>query len=770
MSYIKWFRDVKKEDFNLVGGKGANLGELFNSRFPVPQGFCITIEAYKKFLEENDIKEEINRILEKADYKSHISLKNVSNQIKELIIDARFPEDLKEETLEAYEDLNVDEDILKAASKDALEIIKTGREPAFVAVRSSAISEDREEASFAGQQETFLNVRGSKQLIEAIQRCWASFFNPRAIFYRARNNFSNTENYIGVVIQRMINSSKSGVMFTINPINNNREEIIIEAVYGLGESVGYGYVNPDLYVVSKNDLGTKEKKIFKQEWRLAKDNIRGVVKKDVDSGFVNMQKLSDDLIKNVAELGKRIEYYYGKAQDIEFCVEDNKVFVLQSRPVTVSGIKEDIKIKNGEVLVSGVGVSPGVVSGRIKLVNNSDDFSRISKGDILVSDFADPDLVTLMEKISGIIIKEGGLTSDICIVSRELRMPCIIGVKNFMRLNDNDVITLDANNGNVYKGNLLEEEKVSGFVKEMVPKVETITKVKAHANIREEAEKAYVNGADGIGVLRGEVLIEGIGIHPGKLIYQDKEKLVDGLINGIINVASYFEGKPVWYKTFDIRTDLYRALDGGDIEALEDNPICGWRGIRRDLDQEELLRAQFESIKFVHDKGYNNVGVLLPLVTHIEQIRKAKDILREIGLEPQDEIDFGVMIDTPASVQIIEEICREGIDFVCFGTNDLSQFTLGIDKENEKVKGLFDEMNPAVLRQIVNVIKVCKRYNVETNLCGDAASRIDMAEFVVKAGIDAISPKPEAVNYIRGVVARVEKKILLDVARKDFEI
>ncbi|MEM4267086.1 MAG: putative PEP-binding protein, partial [Candidatus Nanoarchaeia archaeon] len=312
-----------------------------------------------------------------------------------------------------------------------------------------------------------------------------------------------------------------------------------------------------------------------------------------------------------------------------------------------------------------------------------------------------------------------------------------------------------------------EKERVG----EVIAPIETVTEIKVIMDLPQFAEKAAATGADGVGLLRNNLMLAKHGEHPSHMIKRGKkEQLVQIIVEDVSKIAEAFKGKPVWYRTFDAPTDEYRNLKGGEDEPVEQNPMMGWRSIRRELDEVDLLRAEFEAIKRVHEKGFTNVGIMIPLVIRVEEVKRSKEILREFGLEQGKNIEFGIMIETPAAVQLINEICKEGIDFVSFGTNDLTQFTLAVDRDNAKVQKLYDEMHPAVLRQIKHVINVCKKYNVKTSICGQAGSDAEMAEALVKMGIDSITANVDAVAKIRSIVARVEKKLLLSAARKEYRI
>ncbi len=785
---IAWFKDISKDKIALVGGKGANLGEMYNADFPIPPGFIVTAEAYKKFVESTGIQKKLMALVENLDVEDTAKLDATAKECRDTIIKTPMPEEIQKEIAEAYENLNINSEALKAGAQ-ALDIIKAGREPPYVAVRSSATAEDLPEASFAGQQATYLNIKGAKGLINSVQNCWASLFTARAVYYRVKNKFPHDKVYIAVVVQKMVNSDKAGVMFSVNPVNSNRNEIMIEAGYGLGEAVVSGSVNPDQYIVGKetNDILTKN--VNKQTWMYTLDpNFGKTVKKDVTENKQEAQVLTDYEILALAKEAIKVEEHYKKPQDLEFAIEGSKIYVVQSRPITtlkkpaaqephvaLSPTNGGVDFSDAKVLISGISASPGHGTGPVRIVRSREDVVKIEKGDVLVAEMTNPDYVAAMEKSIAIVTDSGGSTSHAAIVGREMGIPVIVGTEHATEvLQEGQIITVDATNGKVYEGALefKEEKKEEASVKEGKCKVETVTGVKVIMDLPDYAEKAAKTGADGVGLLRGEFInLAKMKVHPGHLIKTGrKEDFVKNLADNLMTVCHAFDGKPVWYRTLDAPTDEFRTLEGGEDEPEEDNPMLGWRSIRRSLDEPELLKAEYEAIKRVHDAGMTSLGIMIPLVTHIDQIKRAKVLLREIGLEPQENIDFGVMVETPASVQIIEDICEEGIDFVSFGTNDLTQFTLAIDRNSAKVQKWYDEMHPAVLKQIKYVIDVCRRFNVETSICGQAGSRPEMAEFLVNAGIDSISANPDAVDQIRHTVAKAERRLLLKVARKDMEL
>lgn len=764
MTYVAWFKDLNKDSLGVAGGKGMNLGIMYNLNLPVPPGFVVTAQTYKEFIEKTQIKEKLLDLLKGLNVEDTEKLQQVAKQVQELIISTPVPEDMAEEIINNYE--------LLGAEREAHDLVEA--KEVFVAVRSSATAEDLPEASFAGQQATFLNVKGKENIVKAVRACWASLFTARAIYYRIKNNFEHGKVLIAVVVQKMVNSDKSGIMFTVNPATNQEKEIVVEAVYGLGEAIVGGEVNPDTYIIDKNLRKIKSVKVKKQEWGLFRNEEGKNVKREIPEVEQGMQVVPDSSVKELARLGKKIEEHYGKPQDIEWAIEKDTVFIVQSRAVTtfkpITGERRPgIKEEAGKILVKGETASAGVISGIVKLIKDASELEKIEKGDVLVTRMTTPDMVPAMQKAAAIVTDEGGMTCHAAIVSREMGTPCIVGTEHATEiLKEGELITVHASRGIVYEGKIeIKEEKP-----EVKPTVEgaeiiTATEIKVIMDLPDKAEEAAATGADGVGLVRLEIMIANGGVHPAEYIRQDKDQgYVNLLKEGIRKIAKAFQHKPVWVRCSDMRTDEYRNLQGGDKEPKESDPMIGWHAIRRLLDEPRILKAEFQAIKELHDEGFDNVGVMLPFVINVEEVKKAKEIMREVGLEPCKEIDFGVMIETPASCWVIEELCKEGISFVSFGTNDLTQLTLGIDRNNQKIQKLFDEMHPAVLGEMAKVIKVCKKYKVKTSICGQAGSRPEMADFLVHQGVDSISANVDAVAEIRKVVARTERKLLLEEGRE----
>ncbi len=1184
--YIAWFSDLNKDSLPLAGGKGNNLGIMYNLGLPVPGGFVVTTNAFKHFIHVSGIDTKIFAILKELDVEDNDRLQAAEKEIQGLVLSTPMPLQIRQAILEAYEHMNVDPAIRGSGVEG---LILPGRDAANVAVRSSATAEDLPDASFAGEMATYLNIKGAKNLLAATLACWASLYTARAMYYRVKNNFPHEKVFIAVVIQKMVNSEVAGVMFTVNPVSQDQNEILIESSYGLGEAVVSGAITPDEYSVKKKGFTIEKKVIAKKTWMYVRDpETLSTVKVDVPQARQEEDSLHVQEIRKLAEYAVKLEEHYKKAQDIEFAIEKGKVYITQTRAITTlkkkdvkkeevvekkhiveerKDLPQEMEVKDAQLLVSGIPASPGIGRGKVVLVYDVSDLKKVQKGDVLVARMTTPDHVVAMERAEAIVTDAGGstcfsgdtliltdrgfltmkdlylsdqpcfvpslnraslkvewkpviakmkrqasaiviessqtgtmkgntltLTSDhkmltylqrelvaksigdmlyseemlliaqkipsfhedipfdtkkayllgalltdgsvsltkrkgkitfvqknipekeefistvvsyvsefsgkevksypkkvyggviegrmimgsslsyaytvgsevtasqvlhlqssleylflrcsedvlysflagvidgdgsynqsthrihiscgkaklfgpvllacyrlgivpqvtinrsihtiqilekldrifmytkrvkghsqrisqgvrffsasqllkdiissvnykgrikpyveknllldaekialhilplasdldksslqkilssdtrmlrssflkdagiidvynitvldthnylvfsnrltpfivnnchAAIVSRELGIPCIVGTDvATVKLKEGMFITVDAEKGKVYEGNVSIAKKE----KEERLDIKTKIQVKVILDMPQLAERAAATGADGVGLLRSEFINMQNREHPVYMIHSGKtEEFVAHLTENLKIICKAFKGKPVWYRTLDARTDEFRNLPGGETEPEEDNPMMGWRSIRRSLDQPELLKAEFEAIKRVYTAGFTNLGVMLPLVTDPGQVHQAKKIFKECtGITPVKDISFGIMVETPAAVQMIEELCLEGISFVSLGTNDLTQFTLACDRNSGRVAKLYDEMHPGVLRQIHKVVQTCKKHKVETSICGQAGSKVEMAKFLSQEGIDSISANMDAVTSIRRTVAKLE--------------
>ncbi len=754
MNYVIWLEQIRSDMLSLVGGKALHLGEMVNLNLPVPAGFAVTTKGFEKFLDTTNIRGKIKKLLEGCDAENTQQLLDTSKAIKELIVSQDIPIPIKSEIADAYRNLSYSNQII---SEQALKLISAGREMALVAVRSSATAEDLPTASFAGQQASFLNMKGVKDVVDSVKKCWASLYEPRAIFYRVKQGVSSVS--ISVIVQRMVYSTeKSGVMFTVNPINGN-DEVVIEATWGLGEMLVSGSVEPDRYIVSKEGE-ILEKNVGKKERRRIKDYATdGTIEVSVPRDLVNAQVLTDEEVLRLYKYGLQLEKYYKTPQDIEFAIEKNKIYLVQTRPVTTTAKAEEVKV-TGKQILKGLGSSPGIATGKVKIVSAPEDLAKVEEGDILVTRMTSPDMVVTMSRTAAIITDQGGATAHASIVSRELGIPCIVGTQIATKtLEDGQLVTVDAYNGIIYSGEVsLSQKEVSEVVEPLPTGISTVTEVKVNLVFPERLAE-IVPKADGVGLLRIEHMVAKSGIHPAKLIRENRsEEYTKILIDGIKPIAEAFKPKPVWARTLDARSDEFRNLDGGADEPREDNPMLGWHGIRRSLDEPELLKAEFEAIKKLHEDGLTNVHIMLPFVISTDEFRKARDVAKEMNLP--DTVKMGIMVETPAAALIIDDLCKEGIDFASIGSNDLTQGVLEIDRNNGRIANLYSEFHPAVLKLLHDVIKTCNKYGIESSICGEAGSNTEMAKLLVGYGIRSISANVDAIDKIRKAVWEVERNIL----------
>ncbi len=742
---IVWFNEVTKEDIPLVGGKGANLGEMTRAEIPVPPGFIVTADAYFDFIEEAKLTEKIRNLLEPLDPNHGQQLHQIAGQIKQLILDATMPPELASEIQQAY--------------------IKLGR--GLVAVRSSATAEDLPTASFAGQQSTFLNVQGDEKVVAAVQECWASLFEPRAIFYRQQQGFGDVKVGIAVPVQRMVQSQASGVMFTLEPVTSDQSKIIIEAVCGLGEAIVGGEVNPDLYIIDKEGLRISTKKIGKQEWQLIKNpdgsGESANIRVPLSPSSQNQQKISDDDIIHMEKLAKELEEHYQVPQDIEWAKENNQILIVQTRPVTT--IKEAVEVEletEVPVLLTGAPASPGIASGPVKILQAPSEMDKVGTGDILVAKMTTPDFVPAMKRAVAIVTERGGRTAHAAIVSRELGIPCVVGVEQATTsLSDGQVITVDGSKGNIYDGKVARRITTTAVVDVLRDTIKTRTKVYVNLAQPELAEKVAARNVDGVGLLRAEFIIAQIGEHPRYMISQNRgHEFVDKLYQGINTFAKEFNPRPVVYRTSDFKTNEYRELTGGQkYEEVEENPMLGYRGATRYIREPDIFALEIEAVKRVR-QNYKNLWVMIPFVRTVDEMAAVKEIMESHGLKRSADFRLWMMVEIPSNIILMEKFLELGIDGISIGSNDLTQLVLGIDRDSPKLAKEFDERSPAVLVALERAIKVSKRMGVTSSICGQAPSVYpELTEKLVEWGITSISVSPDMIGVTREIIAKAEESL-----------
>jgi pyruvate, water dikinase len=771
---VVWLENVRKDDVHIVGGKCANLGELTAKGVTVPPGFAVTADAFRRFLEETKIGEVIQKTLTSADGpRDPKQYEEASEEIRKIIESAPMPSDIANEVRSAYRDLER----------------KTSNPQVKVAVRSSATSEDLPDASFAGQQDTYLNVKGEEQLVHYVQKCWSSLYTPRAIFYREEKGFPHEKVLISVGVQKMVDSEVSGVIFTLDPVNGDPSKIIIESSWGLGEALVAGVVRPDRFIVDKGTLQIVHKEIVPKMVEHVPNHETGLtVEREVSAERRNAASLGDEQVVELARLARDIEDHYQTPQDVEFAVERSKsgqkVYVVQTRPETfwarMKTPSESGKspVLDRVVVVQGLAASPGLHAGRAKVVVGLQDAGRMMKEkDILVTRMTNPDWVPYMKIAGAIVTEDGGTTCHAAIVSREMGIPCIVGARNATKLLlTGKEYTVDAKAGVVYQG-LVEEVLRPAAVAQQIPTVIPVTSTRIYVNISlpELAEKvARETHADGVGLLRAEHMMLSVGKHPRLLIEEGGgQKMVDAFAEGVRKVATPFAPKPVVYRCLDFKPDEFLGLPGGEKYEREaghvgPNPLLGFRGAFRYVKEPDVFRLECRAIRKVREEfKLTNVHVMLPFVRTLEDFRNAKKIMEEEGLKRSPDFKLWIMCEVPATVLLIDKFVQEGIDGISFGTNDLTMLILGIDRDDASIQEIYDERNLAVLRAMSHVIRICSEAGVTTSICGQAPSNYpEVVEFLVREGAVSMSVNPDKVIETKQLVAGIEQKLILEGMRK----
>ena len=753
--YILWFHEIDKEDVARVGGKGANLGEMTQAGFPVPGGFVVTSSAYKHMIEENHLQDKIKAILKDLDVEDPAALNRASHQVQKIIESSPFPQEIEKQVYKAYD--------------------KLGHDP-WVAVRSSATAEDLPQASFAGQQETYLNVRGDASLLVHIRKAWASLFEPRAIYYRVQQKFDHFKVALAVPVQRMVQSDVSGIMFTLNPVTNDKSKIIVEAIWGLGEKIVQGAITPDHYEIDKNSLELVEARTITQDIEMVRSG-EGNIDRKVPKSRQAKRKLTDKQAIEVAKLGKKLQQHYFFPQDSEWAMENGKIFIVQTRPITTiqattektaAVVKAAHKI-TGKLILTGEPASPGVVTGIVNILKSAKEIGKIKRGDILVTDMTTPDFVPAMKKAVAIVTNKGGQTSHAAIVSRELGVPCVVGTKSATTtLKQGRVITVDGAAGKVYESDLKASSVITNIQENVYHAPKTIhqTATKVYVNLGEPdlAEEIAKRNVDGVGLLRAEFMIANIGTHPKKLIKEKKSQVfVNQLAEGIGKICAAFGDRPVVYRATDFKTNEYSHLKGGEqYEQQEPNPMLGYRGAFRYIHDPDVFDLELEAIKKVRNiMGLKNLHLMIPFVRNVREMQAVKKLVVAAGLTRSASFKLWMMVEIPVNVILLDSFIDVGIDGISVGTNDLTMLMLGTDRDNETVASDYDERNPAVLWALEHIIKTAHKRGITVSVCGQApSSHPDFAEFLCRTGVTSVSVTPDVIDKTRDILYDTELKLI----------
>jgi pyruvate, water dikinase len=757
---LRRFEDLSKQDVDYAGGKGANLGEMTAAGLPVPPGFVVGAPSYALFCDNGGLRDRIEERLSSVDVDDTAELDSATKEVRVMVEEEPVPEEVASEIRDAYLELAGD------------------RDNPPVAVRSSATAEDTEAASFAGMNETFLNVRGPDAVVDAVRRCWSSLFGARTVFYRAKQGFGQADMDIAVVVQIQILSTRAGVMFTIDPASGDRDHLVIEGSLGLGESVVSGQVSPDRYVIDKATLHIEKRDVKRKELVIEPLPDGGTRTRELSGDESTQPVLSDEEVRMVAKLGIRDEEHYGTPQDTEWAFdEEGLAWMLQSRPVTASGGDAGAAVTEpqGEALVHGLGAAPGVGHGEVKIVSELSQGNDLKEGDVLVTHMTAPDWVPLMRRSAAIVTDSGGMTCHAAIVSRELGIPCVVGAADATsKLRDGELVTVDATHGSVYEGDIAvsAQDAGSGDGPAPVGGGAPVTATQLLVNLSEpsQIERAASLDVEGCGLLRAELMvIEALeGRHPRLLIEQGKgDEFVDRMGEALTKFAEGFAPRPITYRTIDFRSNEFKGLEGGDrFEPEESNPMIGYRGALRYMREPDLFGLELAAIKRVWDAGHTNFHVMLPFVRTPRELTACRNVMRDEGLLDRPGFELWVMAEVPSVYFHLERYAELGVKGISIGSNDLTQLMLGSDRDSEMLAELFDERDPAVADYLRLLIPRARELGLATSICGQAPSvHREYAQLLVEAGIDAISVNIDAVEGARRLVAAAERKVILDSAR-----
>lgn len=784
--FLLWFEQLERKDVDIVGGKSSSLGEMTaKTDVPVPYGFATTAYAYRYFIKESGLEEKMRSILsELTDVENSALLRDVSARLRDAIMAEKMPQDLQDAIGAAYVELGK----------------RVGEENPYVAVRSSATAEDLPDASFAGQQDTYLNVQGAETIIAKVKECYASCFTDRAVYYREKKGFDHIEVALSAVVQMMVFSKTSGVMFTVNVATGDDNNILIEAAFGLGEYVVQGTVTPDNYTISKHDHKIIDRCVNEQDIMLVRKKGGDCEEVQVPEELRKGQTLTDEQILELADYAKKIEKHYGCYMDMEWGVDErtNKIWILQARPETVwsrrnkeGGAKvqesKSMTTTDHKVIVKGLPASPGKVSGRVHVILDPSRIDEFKEGEILVTEMTAPDWVPAMKKAKAIVTDSGGMTCHASIVSRELGIPCIVGTKSrgeaaTVTIPDGIDVTIDATHGVVYEG-IIEEAKKENQAGAAVAVAEyfppTGTKVYMNLGDPELAEKYSSLPCDGIGLMREEFIwTTYIHEHPLYLIKTGHpEKVVDQLAEGMRQVCQAMAPRPVTLRFSDFKSSEYRDLKGGDeFEPYEPSALLGWRGASRYYDPKyiEAFKLECQAVVKVREEfGLKNLNVMIPFCRNVEECEKVVKIMAECGLERGKDFKVWLMAEIPSNIILADQF-NKYVDGYSIGSNDLTMLVLGCDRDNDTVSHIYDERNLAVRRAVRHLIEVAHSEGKTVSICGQAPSVYpEFCEFLIKSGIDSISVNPDTVKFTKKLVAQVEQRVMLDAltgrGRKEVE-
>jgi len=722
------YDEAGRDQVLLIGGKGRNTALTYQAGFTVPEGFILSADVFRKTLAGAIDRGDLDLFLSPAVPADELD--EVSERLRAFIIAAELDEEARSALHRIYHGL------IKSA-------------PAGLIVRSSATVEDSPKASLAGLLASFPDVREFDDLEVAVRRCWASFFTPKVHIYLQEQGLLETDVGVAVLIQVTVPAKRSGVVFSMDPVTGDRDKVVVEAIFGFGEEIVSGEVTPERYIYSRNRKAIVSRKMGRQAEFITPEGER----KPVAEEFKSMPKLNDKEVYDLVNAGVKLEEIFGAPQDIEWAFSDGAMYILQTRPIVVGEKYEKFfpQVAEQTVMLRGVGVSPAVGSGRVKVID-ADGIPEVDPDTVVVTKRLTNELAVYLRRSAAVVTDEGGATSHGANILREFGVPCVLATGNATQtLEEEQVVTVDGLRGVVYAGDL------SVRAREISSVPETKTKIFVSVLVPEKARN-IAPFADGVSSLRDDFFMFEPGVHPMKMIREGLGRhLEDSIAGGIIRTLEMFKGKPVWYKTMDAPTDEFRRLKGSE-DPEERNPLLGWRGIARELEEPEMLKLELSAIRRALEESDGDLGIKLPFIRFVDELRRTKDIMREMGLRPHEDVKIGISIENPGVVFTLRDFLNEGVDFLSVGLSDIVMCTLALDRESQKVAGLFRPDHSAVIRLLDEIYENAKRSNIFTCVTGESARQPSILPYLVSKGFDAIGVSLSFFADVKREVARIESE------------